>query len=140
MTPLDWNEDYILYTVPIKLNGEYTNLRMSYYVDSATYEIHGAWDGINSETDMSSKEIHKLKAGDEVEFVFGAAYLDSGEAYTFEFGGFTVKDSVIVEEAILFDATYYYEYEIIDIFGRTYTTDSAIIVSQKGVITIESEN
>lgn len=88
---------------------------------------------------MSSKEVRKLKDGDKIEFVFGAAYLDSGEPYTFEFGGFTVKGPVTVEEATLFDATYYYEYEITDIFGRTYTTDSAIIESKNGEITIGTE-
>jgi len=46
----------------------------------------------------------------------------------------------MVEEATLFDAIYYYEYEIIDIFGRTYTSDFAIMVSQNGEITIETEN
>jgi len=140
MTALDWNEDYIVYTVPIRLNGEETNLRMSYYHDSASYEIHGAWDGIDEESGMSSKEVHKLKAGDTIEFQFVAADLDTEEVYAFEFGGFTVEDSVMVEEATLFDAIYYYEYEIIDIFGRTYTSDFAIMVSQNGEITIETEN
>ena len=30
MLPLDWGDDYILYTVPVKLNGNETNLRMLY--------------------------------------------------------------------------------------------------------------
>lgn len=140
MTALDWNDDYIVYTVPIRLNGQETNLRMSYYYDSASYEIHGAWDGIDEESGMSSKEVRKLKDGDTVEFLFLAADLESEEVYTFEFGGFTVKGSIVVEEATLFDAIYYYEYEIIDIFGRTYTSDFAIMVSVDGEITIETEN
>lgn len=139
MLPLEWGEDYILYTVPIRLNGIDTNLRMTYHYANASYEVIGSWDGIDSDTGMSSREVRKLKNGDKVEFVFNAFYLDSGEAYQFTYGGFTVDGDVVVEEANLFDAEFYYQYEVTDLFGESYTSDFAIIKSKNGEITVEME-
>ncbi|PKM86302.1 MAG: hypothetical protein CVU87_12435 [Firmicutes bacterium HGW-Firmicutes-12] len=139
MIPVDWNEEYINYTVPIKLNGQETNLRMVYDCNTNLYSVIGTWDGI-TESGMSSKEIRKLKTGDTIVFLFGASDFASGDAYVVEFGGFTVSGDIMVEEAILFDAVFYYEYEITDIFGRVYTSDLAKIVSENGEITIEPLN
>jgi hypothetical protein len=136
MTPIDWNENYVLYTVPIKLNGKITNLRMSYYDDSKTYEVHGTWDGIDSDTGMSSKEIRKLQDGDKIDFIFGALHPETFEPFFFDFGGFTVKGPVSVMDGRLFDATFYYSYSITDIFGRTYMTDFAVIESHNGQLGI----
>lgn len=140
MLPLEWGEDYILYTVPILLNGEPTNLRMTYYYEDSSYKVIGTWDGIDSETGVSSREVRRLQTGDKVEFSFGAAYLDTEEGYRFEYGGFTVDGDIVVEEAELFDAQFYYQYEVTDIFGNVHTSDFAVINSENGDITVEMEN
>jgi len=137
MLPLDQGENYISYTVPIMLNGEETNLRMTYDFESHAYSVLGTWDGID-ENGMSSKEIRHLVDGDEVVFLFNASDYGSDEVYTIEFGGFTVNGDVVVEEYTLFDGTFFYEYEMTDIFGRVYTSDMAIITSLDGEITIET--
>ncbi|HWP50448.1 MAG TPA: clostripain-related cysteine peptidase [Clostridia bacterium] len=137
MLPVDWSDNYILYTVPITLNGVETNLRMSYDYTTSQYAVIGTWDGID-ESGMSSKEIRKLETGDSIEFLFGASDFATGESYSFPFGGFTVDGDVIVEETTLFDGIFYYEYEITDTFGKVYTSDMAKIVSQNGEITIET--
>lgn len=137
MVALGFTDDYILYTVPVQVNGELTNLRMLYHLDSAEYEVIGTWDGIDSESGMSSREVKKLQDGDLVEFVFEAYDLTTGEDSSFVGSGFTVSGSVIAEEATLFDGVYYYQYEITDIFGNTYQSDFALMTSVNGEITVE---
>jgi hypothetical protein len=137
MVALSFTDDYILYTVPVQVNGEPTNLRMLYHQDTAEYEVIGTWDGIDSETGMSSREVKKLKDGDLVEFVFDAADLNNGKDASFTGGSFTVSGPVVAEEATLFDGVYYYQYEVTDIFGNTYQSDFAVMESINGKINVE---
>jgi hypothetical protein len=137
MVALGFTDDYILYTVPVQVNGEPTNLRMLYHLDTAEYEIIGTWDGIDSDTGMSSREVKKLQDGDLVEFLFNATDLATGESSSFVGGSFTVSGPVIAEEATLFDGVYYYQYEITDVFGKTYQSDFAVINTANGEMTVE---
>ncbi|MEG1778181.1 MAG: clostripain-related cysteine peptidase, partial [Angelakisella sp.] len=70
MNALSFTDDYILYTVPVNVNGTATNLRLIYHIDTELYEVIGTWDGIDGESGMSSREVNKLKDGDVVTFVF----------------------------------------------------------------------
>jgi hypothetical protein len=137
MVALGFTDDYILYTVPVQVNGEPTNLRMLYHLDSAEYEVIGTWDGIDSDTGMSSREVKKLQDGDLVEFLFNATDLITGESSSFVGGSFTVSGPVIAEEAALFDGVYYYQYEITDVFGKTYQSDFSVINTANGEMTVE---
>ncbi len=134
MIPLSFSDDYILYTVPILLNEETTNLRMTYDYGTESYTIHGVWDGID-DSGMSGKEIRKLKNGDVIKFLFSYTNIETEEYVTFEFGGFTVDGDIVVEEADLFDSTYYYQFEITDIFGQKYLSDFVAISVVDGVAT-----
>lgn len=137
MVALSFTNDYILYTVPVQVNGQPTNLRMLYHNDTAEYEVIGTWDGIDIESGMSSREVRKLQDGDFVEFIFEAYDLTTGEDASFVGGGFTVSGPVIAQEATLFDGVYYFQYEITDIFGNTYQSDFAVMSSVNGEITVE---
>ncbi|WP_395547461.1 MULTISPECIES: clostripain-related cysteine peptidase [unclassified Lacrimispora] len=137
MVALSFTDDYILYTVPVQVNDNPTNLRMLYHRESGEYEVIGTWDGIDSETGMSSREVKKLMDGDRVEFVFDAANMDTAEDASFVGGGFTVNGPVVAEEANLFDGDYYYQYEITDIFGNTHQSDFAVLHVQNGEISVE---
>lgn len=137
MQALSFTDDYILYTVPVKVNGSPTNLRMLYHMDTAEYEVIGTWDGIDRESGMSSREVKKLADGDKVTLVFTAADLDTGETYEFDGDSFTVSGPVAAEEAVLFDGVYYYQYAVTDIFGKEYESDMAMMTSQDGEITVE---
>ena len=140
MVALGFTDAYILYTVPVQVNGSPTNLRMLYHRDTAEYEVIGTWDGIDSESGMSSRDVKKLQDGDLVEFVFEAYDLTTGEDASFVGGGFTVNGAVVAEEAILFDGVYYYQYEITDIFGNVYQSDFAVLQSTNGEIVVEMSN
>lgn len=137
MMALSFTDEYILYTVPVLINDKSTNLRLLYHNDTAEYEVIGTWDGIDSESGMSSREVRKLQDGDRVEFVFEAYDLTTGEDVSFVGGGFTVSGPIIAEEATLFDGIYYYQYEITDIFGNTYLSDFAVMESLDGEITVK---
>ncbi|MEG0687075.1 MAG: clostripain-related cysteine peptidase [Hungatella sp.] len=137
MDALSFTDDYILYTVPVTVNGSATNLRMLYHMEAGEYEVIGTWDGMDGQNGMSSREVHKLKDGDVVTFLFAAADLASGEAYEFEGESFTVNGPVVAEEATLFDGDYYYQYAITDIFGNSYESDMARMSSVDGEITVE---
>ncbi|MEG1972527.1 MAG: hypothetical protein RR315_05140, partial [Oscillospiraceae bacterium] len=137
MEALSFADDYILYTVPVKVNNKETNLRMIYHYNTESFEVIGTWDGIDEGTGMSSREIKKLKDGDVVTLTFAAADLTTGEAYEFDGGSFTVNGPVIAEEATLFDGTYYYQYAITDIFGNVHESEMAMMTTNGGEITVE---
>ncbi|MEA5041862.1 MAG: clostripain-related cysteine peptidase [Oscillibacter ruminantium] len=136
MVALNFTDEYILYTVPVQVNGEDTNLRLLYHMDSGVYEVIGTWDGVDAQSGMASRDVRKLQDGDTVDFVFDAADLNTGEDTSFVAEGFTVSGPIIAEEAVLFDGTYYYEYELTDLFGNVYTSDLAVLTVENGEMTI----
>lgn len=136
-TLLAEEDDYNLYSIPILLNGKETNLRVAYIWDSEEeghFAIYGAWDGIDTQTGMSAREIIKLKDGDKVTPLFEAVNWETGEESTYEMGSFTVKGPVVMEETPLFDGDYLYQYKVIDIFGREFYSDEAIMECEDGEI------
>ncbi|MCL1855271.1 MAG: clostripain-related cysteine peptidase, partial [Clostridia bacterium] len=66
-------DQYIIYSIPIKLNGERTNLRVVWEWDDpedegnhdGKFTVWGAWDGVGS-TGMSSRVIQKIQDGDVI--------------------------------------------------------------------------
>ncbi|MBR0061571.1 MAG: clostripain, partial [Selenomonadaceae bacterium] len=58
------NDGYNLYSIPIKLNGVECNLQVAYVYAEEKYYILGARKGLDS-NGMSSRELIKLRAGDE---------------------------------------------------------------------------
>lgn len=118
-------ENYVIYTSPVYINDDETNLRikLSYIDDSVT--IEGAWDGIN-EDGTPSREIRRLSEGDIIcpRYVcYAMGSLDEmayyGEDYVFE------GDSEIIY-SMLPVGDYYYSFCIDDIFGDYLITDGAI--------------
>lgn len=136
-TLLAETDEYNLYTIPILLNGEKTNLRAAYIWDTAEdghFEVYGAWDGIDSDTGMSAKDIIQLKDGDQVTLLFDALNWDTGETTTYEMGSFTVSGAPVMEESELFDGEYLYQYIVTDVFGRVTYSDEAIMECKNGDI------
>ncbi|MDO4544497.1 MAG: clostripain-related cysteine peptidase [Clostridia bacterium] len=132
-------ENYNLYSIPILLNGSLTNLRAVYIWEedgSGHYEVLGAWDGVDSETGMSSRDLIKLKDGDVVTLLFLAADMDSGEHAYYETNSFVVDGEVVMEALPLPDGDYLYSYMITDVFGRIYHSDHALMECDDGTITV----
>jgi len=129
--------DYNLYSIPIMLNGEETNLRAAYIWesdDTGYFEVYGCWDGLDIETGMSSREIIQLEDGDEVVILMDGLNWDTGETTQYEIGSFVVDGEVVLEETDLFDGDYLFEYEISDVFGNYYYSDPIIMEYTEGQI------
>lgn len=127
-------DDYNLYSVPILLNGESTNLRIMYDANTEKFSILGIYDGV-SENGMSSKESQKLKNGDKITFLFEVFSDDNYELA--EMGSIEYSDDILVTESDLFDGKYMYCFEINDIFGNSYYSDYAVINYEDGEIELE---
>ena len=136
-TLLAEEDGYNLYSIPILLNGEETHLRAAYIWDeegNGHYEIYGAWNGIDSETGMSSRDMIKLKDGDEIALLFDAINWETGEENTYEMGSFTADGDIIMEESELFNGDYLYQYKVTDVFGRETYSDEVIMECKDGEI------
>lgn len=138
-TLLAETDEYNLYTIPILLNGEDTNLRAAYVWDSdedGHFELYGAWDGIDDSTGMSARDIIQLEDGDQVTLLFDSYNWDTGKLCTYEMGSFVVDGEIVMEESDLIDGDYLYEYVVTDVFGRESYSNQAIMEYNGGDITV----
>lgn len=117
-------EDYTIYTSQILLNGEVTNLRLKLDYSEAGIVIEGAWDGID-EHGAASREITKLKGGDEIIPLYNAYALESDDELTYYGEEYIVSGEPEIYYDLLYDGDYYYCFCIDDIYGDYYLTDIA---------------
>lgn len=117
-------EDYTIYTSPILLNGEVTNLRLKLDYSEAGIVIEGAWDGID-EHGAASREITKLKDGDEIIPLYNAYALESDDELNYYGEEYIVSGEPEIYYDLLYDGDYYYCFCIDDIYGDYYLTDIA---------------
>ncbi|MCM1054791.1 MAG: clostripain-related cysteine peptidase [Bacteroides sp.] len=118
------DETYNIYTAPIYLNGEYTNLRIkqSYGYDVVT-SVLGVWDGID-ENGSAARDVYQLKAGDVIEPCYYAYDAETLE-YAFDFYGweYVCDGELRIDYDCLYDGDYYYAFEIYDYYGNSLYTD-----------------
>jgi hypothetical protein len=135
---IEEGEDYNLYSIPIRLNGEETNIRAAYIWDDqggGYFEVYGCWDGLDSDTGMSSRDIIQIVDGDEITILMDGINWDTGETIQYDVGTFIVDGGVVLEEYELFDGDYLFEYVITDVFGMQYWSDPIIMECADGEIT-----
>ncbi|MCR4617371.1 MAG: hypothetical protein K5669_04185 [Lachnospiraceae bacterium] len=118
-------DDSIIYTSPILLNGNETNLRVKQSIDSGETSIEGAWDGID-EHGSAAREIIKLKDGDIIIPVYYAYALEGDDEYAYEGAEYTVSGDTSVLYGIMEDGDYLYSFNIDDIYGDYYLADPAV--------------
>lgn len=128
----EWTDDYVVYTSPILLNGEVTNLRMKQYFDSWDIVVEGAWDGID-ENGMAARDIREIVKGDKIVPLYFSYDNDTddpdveGEKYKVD-GDFAVG----------YDQLQGYEYEysfiIEDVYGDYFISDPARFSIEDGEI------
>ncbi|MGN1340979.1 MAG: clostripain-related cysteine peptidase [Oscillospiraceae bacterium] len=125
-------DGYDVYTSPVLLNGEETNLRITYDYVSGTVTIDGVWDGID-ENGMASRDIYAVNQGDRITpmyFVMAVESDDEGYWYGSEYV-FESQPQVYFD--LLPDGEYLYNFNIDDIYGDFKMTDFVNF-------TIEGEN
>lgn len=144
---VDEQDDYILYSIPIMLNGEQTNLRVMWIWDEeegdteagGEFVVLGAWSGIDDETGMSSRDIELIYSGDEIVPLYLIEDGDTGEYEWISGDPFLVEDYILVEESELFEGNYWYNFIITDVYGNSVETDYAVItIDENGDMTIEA--
>lgn len=106
--------DYNLYSVPIKLNGEECNLQVAYNFNDSNFHIMGARKGIDKRG-MGSRNLVKLKAGDQITTIHYAVSISNPEndLMAVEADTFTVGDNPVVTEQELGDGIYGYCFEFV---------------------------
>lgn len=131
---VDSQDTYNLYTIPIELNGERTNLRVMFVIESededgvtGSYQVVGVWDGTDEQTGVAARDIRPLEEGDVILPLFDAYPLNdiggTGEEWTSYEVTAGRNGEVTLEEQDLFDGEYYYTFLLTDIFGQSYESD-----------------
>ena len=131
-------DDMTVYTCPIRLNGEDTNLRIEYHYSENNWKVLGAWDGIDPETGAAAKETIRLKDGDVIAPLYLAIY-DEDYEYI-EAGEFVLDGEPEIEYLTLFDGDFSYSMTLYDIFGNyTYTPAVTFEIDENGDVYFDSE-
>lgn len=136
VTPVESTNEYIIFTSPIELNGEKTNLRFAFiwddtYENGGYYKLLGAWNGINPVTGMADKEIVKLKADDVVAVYYPYQTMTVGAdglpsvSEVMQYVQQVPSGEYVITEEPLESTDYLYQYVITDIFGKRHYSDTA---------------
>lgn len=117
-------DEYTVYSSPILLNGEETNLRFKLYTEDYTIVVEGAWDGID-DNGAAAKSVKKINSGDKIVPLYTSVSLvdDSDEETLWEGGEYVVSGSLELTYALLEEADYLYAFCINDIYNDYFLTD-----------------
>ena len=118
-------ESYNIYTSPVCVNGEDTNLRIkqTYYSDEMTTEILGTWNGIG-ENGSASREVYQLQSGDRICPYYPAYDVDTWKYVTDYYGDdYIYTGTPEIEYDMLYESDYYYAFQIYDLYGNMFNTD-----------------
>lgn len=126
-------DEYFLYSIPILLNDEEAFLRARYSFDAGRYELLGVVAG-NGDNEFASRGMRQLTRGDTVTVLMTGTNWDTGEENIYDVGSFTVDGAPVLEEAVLTDGDYLYQYEITDMLGNVYYSDQAVMECSYGEI------
>jgi len=133
--PAEKTEEYIIYTSPILLNGEETNLRMKQEYDSGEIVIEGAWSGID-DSGAADKNIVKIKNGDIVTPTYYSIDMNGNDIGEYTGLEYTVSGQLEIVYNLMEAGSYQYSFCIDDIYGDYYATDYVeFTVSGDGEIT-----
>ncbi len=137
---IDWVENdgvySNIYTCPIYLNDEYTNLKImqTYYSDETVTEALGTWDGVD-EYGAADRDVYKLQEGDVIEPCYPAYDPETFE-YKFDYYG----DRYVYDSRDTFgydyleNSDYYYGFELHDYFGNTLYSDFTLFNVEDGEV------
>ena len=132
---IDSTDDYYLYVIPAKVNGEETYLRAVYEFDREEYRVLGTYDGEYEDTNLSGRNIHPLKSGDKVDFIFYSFDMneDEDDEGTDQITASIVwSDDTDMMDEEMDDGKFYYMFVIEDIFGNETYCDPVIMEIQDG--------
>lgn len=134
---MEEGDSYNLYTIPIMLNGERSNLKVAWRYDVNRFEVIGVYDGIDETNGMSGKSMRPLEEGDEVAFLFSAVDIATGDAEEIELATISWNDGLTVEDTELSDGLYLYRFQIVDVFGNTTYSDPVFMLYENGAVSVQ---
>ncbi len=120
---IGWGGAYKIYSIPVIINGDKSNIRIAYNPENGDYEILGSWRGIDPENGKSDRYLRKLKLFDRITPVFNTnegGYV-LGKPFTVGFNG--VKISEKTPET----GKYMLEYDVRDIYGNKLDVNSVLV-------------
>ena len=142
-SPAGESPEALFFTAPILLNGSPSNLRFLFEIEgedndsiSGSFQIQGAWDGVEGESSMPLSRILSLNPGDEITILD----LDGNSVDTIVY-----RDDTAIGEAMLPSGTYEYRFIVTDLFGKEYASDTAVfsvsaISSEEATVEITQVN
>ncbi len=135
---VEMTDEYIVYTSPIELNGEETNLRLRQYFDG-TVVVDGVWDGID-ENGMADRNVTMLKDGDVIIPMYYAYSLEDEDNEFYYYGGeYRISGEIRINYDFMDDGDYLYAFCIDDIYGDYYLTDFAAFNVEDGEVSFYAE-
>ncbi len=133
--PADFTDKYVVYTSPIMLNGEQTNLRLR-LKSNGKCVVEGAWDGID-ESGFAAKGLTPIQSGDVIVPLYNA-WDENGEEITYEGEEFKVKGKLKIRYELLYEGEYLYNFIIDDVHGNSLVTDGVVFtVDENGEVYYE---
>lgn len=116
-------DDGVVYSSPVLVNGEETNLRLRQNWDGDV-TVEGLWDGV-SESGACDRTDRPLLDGDEVIPLYDSFTMDGEEGDGYEGAPFTVDGSLQVNYDLLLSGQFWYSFLIEDTCGDYRYTDYA---------------
>ena len=126
-------DGYNLYYVPVNLNGTRSGLIVEYDYSTNEYSVICAWDDNNVETGMAGMAGILLEEGDEIQFLFPAANVTTGNQDTIPLATMKWHDDVEIGYEGLGDGTFAFRYTITDVLGSKKATDLVFQEYKNGV-------
>ncbi len=130
---VDERDGYDLYTSPVKVNDDYTNLRFAWYHDSGEVKLLDLWDGVG-DNGIAARSGESLKTGDRIVPQYDAFDVDSYEESTYSGVEYVWTDGDKLGFGPLSDGSYLYSFYINDIFGGSFVTDNVRFDIDQGSI------
>lgn len=130
-------DDYNLYTIPILLNGEEYNLRISYDYNSGEYAIIGALKGLY-DNGMSNRNLITPAPGDVITTLHYAMTVSGAdeEPQLLPIDTITVSDATAFEDVDMGDGTFLMMFEMVDAGGNSMLSDAVWITVEDGEIEV----
>ncbi len=134
-TIVEANDDFVIYTSPILLNGTETNLRFRQTLDDGIIVVEGTWDGV-TDSGASSRSATKLKDGDVITPLYTSFTFDDIDTDIISEGvEYTVNGELELYYDLLPEGDYYYTFVIEDVYRDCKVTDSEMFyVDEDGYV------
>ena len=130
-------DDYDLFTSPVTVNDDLTNLRFAWYHDTGEIKLMDLWDGVG-DNGIAARSGEPLKAGDRIVATFEAYDADTFEPSVFSGEEYVWNDGDTLGFGLLPDGDYLYSFCINDIFGGSYATANAKFTINQGNIAYDA--